>query len=109
VRAGGRRIPLVLSFGAVSLALTLGLGFVLSLMIDRTVNEHSIRALKNTTVSSVAVASQLIITDAGPTAAWCCGWRSTSPLDACWTRDSSRKSDGCFRRRACPRSGWNSS
>jgi diguanylate cyclase (GGDEF)-like protein len=53
------------SFGAVSLALTLGLGVVLSLMIDRTINEHSVRALKKTTTSSVAVASQVIISDAG--------------------------------------------
>ncbi len=54
-----------MSFGAVSLALTLGLGLVLSWMIDRTINEHSVRALKNTTTTAVAVASNVIIANAG--------------------------------------------
>ena len=62
-RAGQRRIPLVLSFGAVSLALAVGLGVVLSLQIDRTINQHSVRDLKKTTTNAVALASNLIFTD----------------------------------------------
>jgi diguanylate cyclase (GGDEF)-like protein len=58
-----RRVPLIVSFAAVSLVLTLGLGAVLSWMIERTIKEHSVRALKNSTISAVAVASQVIIAD----------------------------------------------
>jgi diguanylate cyclase (GGDEF)-like protein len=66
-RRADRRIPLIVSFAAISLALTMGLGTVLALMIDRTINDHSIRALKNTTTSAVAVASKVIIVDANTT------------------------------------------
>ncbi|HEX4431681.1 MAG TPA: EAL domain-containing protein [Frankiaceae bacterium] len=52
-----------MTFGTVSLALALGLGVVLSLQIDRTINQHSERALKNVTTSAVAVAAQVIIAD----------------------------------------------
>ena len=62
-RTERRRIPLVLSFGAVSLALAVGLGLVLSLQIGRTINQHSVRDLKKTTANAVALASNLILTD----------------------------------------------
>ena len=54
-----------MSFGAVSLALTLSLGAVLAVMIDHNINSHSVRALKATTANAVAVASKVIIADAG--------------------------------------------
>ncbi len=41
----------------------MGLGVVLSLQIDRTINQHSVRDLKKTTTSAVALASNLIFTD----------------------------------------------
>jgi diguanylate cyclase (GGDEF)-like protein len=47
----------------VSLVLAVGLGVVLSLQIDRTINQHSVRDLKETTTSAVALLSNLILTD----------------------------------------------
>jgi diguanylate cyclase (GGDEF)-like protein len=62
-RPGRPRIPLIVSFGVISLALTFGLGLVLALKIDATFNQHSVRDLKKTTTSAVALASRLILTD----------------------------------------------
>ena len=64
-----RRVPLIVSFAGISLALTIGLAAVLSVMIDHTINEHSVRALKNSTTTAVAVASKVILADAPTTSA----------------------------------------
>jgi diguanylate cyclase (GGDEF)-like protein len=58
-----RRMPLVLSFATVSLLMTVGLGTVLGLQIDRAVRQRSVTDLKRTTASSVALAVRMMIVE----------------------------------------------
>ena len=57
-----RRIPLVLSFAAVSLILTLVLGFVLGRQIERSVNARGLEMLRRTTQSAIALTVNTIVT-----------------------------------------------
>jgi diguanylate cyclase (GGDEF)-like protein len=52
----------VLSFGAVSLALTLALGFLLGREIDRSVNQRGLELLSGTTKSGIALTVNTIMT-----------------------------------------------
>jgi diguanylate cyclase (GGDEF)-like protein len=57
-----RRVPLVFSFAAVSLILTLALGVVLGREIERSVNERGLEMLRQTTQSAIALTVNTIVT-----------------------------------------------
>jgi diguanylate cyclase (GGDEF)-like protein len=59
--ADGRRIPLMASFGVVSLLLTVLLGLVLDVRIKRSVSERSVGVLTKTTQSAIALTLNTII------------------------------------------------
>jgi uncharacterized protein YqfA (UPF0365 family) len=54
-RAEGRRLPLMASFGTMSLLLTLVLGGVLGVQIHRLVAKRSVSVLTKTTQSAIAI------------------------------------------------------
>jgi diguanylate cyclase (GGDEF)-like protein len=66
IRAHRRRVSLAVSFGVVSLVLTLAFGAVFALQIERTTDQRSVRDLKTTTASAVALTANLIVSTVSP-------------------------------------------
>jgi hypothetical protein len=65
VGARRRRVPLMVSFGVLSLVLTLALGSALAIRIEHSVTGRGLESVKRSTRSAIALTTAVRRTDAG--------------------------------------------
>ena len=70
LRRGGTRFPLILTFGVISLGLTVGLGAGLGVQLNSSIHQRSVDRLRQETQDDIAITTDMIATtNSGPSGA----------------------------------------